>query len=562
MRSRIYSVITARIMVNRLFEDAEDLNIHSEIERLTSSPYPNIDLESEGNHWNVYKKATPRSVRGFIGEIYYDDMTDAPVDVMTPEARQFWDTHRWVAIAGFRNQEQKPCASFEDALNFVLAINTAKTTQPMAEAQETDPDDPSINIEKFARERSAPTEATFTDNGRSWRVRIVWDKPTGGLHFDYAGDKVPEKLQPTVEFFDLHHANDLKYPSFLKNGQFVGSYYASTLVGEHVHGDGLDLHGSVPVWQLSGDTMNMLIHWIKREVESRGYKLVDDEINGINLGTRYEGLDPDDPELYAHPERFTQQPSDEKIEGALRRILAPYYTRVSISKRPGMFSGRDITDSFIWTIHCNRDTPLPLSLVNRSLPGYKLDWRQEVKHWFEKWAAQSNLSLFKFKIYGRLRKDPTFQFETARMGPLKENDEDLTPEVFLRNYVDKQEVDRELTEALWQFHPYGVGYNVLLGPRGGFVSVSTYFPPEKDRFIERFRDFTLSWLKERKVMTVHAHKLTAWQVDKKHQKQYPRWSIMLALNSDWPPGQPSYVAPTVEVGQPGILPSGLDAPQS
>lgn len=554
--------MTALSIARRLLEADEDFDPVADIKRYTASKYPGIEVESAFHHWDVYK--TDRSGRHVIGSIYYDDMEDAPVEVMSPEARQFHEAHRWTAVPMTPRLEPTAHKTFEEALAAIVL--------PLQEGAEgvDDPDDPSVNIERFAAERNKPVAKYITNReGKEFKIRIVWDKPAGGTSYDSKGRVVHERLQPTVEFYDMTHADDPAYPTFKGKGQFISSYYASTLVDRRPQ-TGLSLYGGEPAWQIDWRTMDDLIAWIKQEVEGHGYKLKDDL-----FGKTYEGIDPDDPELYAHPERFDKQPSDEKIEGALRRMLAPYYTRVSISKRPGMFSGRALTqknipdhpgvvnrvpfeDSFIWTIHCHRDTPLPLSIANRNLPGYNLDWRQEVKRWFEKWAAHSNLSLLKFEIYGRLRKDPTFQFETARLGPLKENEEDLTPEDYVSHIVDTGEASSELAHDLWKFHPYGVGYNALLSYRGGFVSVQTYFPPEKDNFIMRFQDFVLNWVKEHKVMTVTHHKLTAWKME---GPPYPRWGIMLALNSDWPPDQAAYVPPSVEVGEPGVLPGGPDAPQ-
>lgn len=400
--------MTAQTIANHLLEaEPEDIDPGAELNRLTTSQHPGYEIEMEGNHWNVYKQW--RGSQHFIGEIYYTDMTDAPVEVMSPEALQFHDTHRWMSIAGFRDNEAQQCKTFDEAIQWIIAVNTVKTALPL---------------------------------GR----RVA------------------------------------------------------------------------------------------------------------------EAVDPDDPELYTHPDKFKEQPSYEKIESALRVMLAPYYTRISVNRRPGMFNtagsltrmSKPTTErfqnSFVWTIHCNRDTPLPLSIANRNLPGYNLDWRQEVKHWFQKWASRHNLSLLKFEIYGRLRKDPTFQFETISFGPLKEAlDPYAEPENYLPHYMDRQRevLEQKLMEDLWKWHPYGVGYNCVITPRVAMVIAQTYFPPEKDNFATRFRDFVLDWFTKNKVMAVHFSKLTAGGG---LEKDYPRWSVFLAVNTEWPPDQPAYVPPTVEPG--------------
>ena len=409
--------MTARTIANRLLEaEPDDLDASAEIKRLTTSRFPGYDIDVEGSYWNVYKQW--QGSQHFIGEIHYIDMNDAPVEIMSPEARAHHEAHRWVSIAGFRDNESQECKTFDQAVQWIIAVNIAKTARPLG--------------------------------------------------------------RPVAE-----------------------------------------------------------------------------------------AVDPDDPELYAHPEKFSQQPSDEKIEGALRRMLAPYYTRVTISKRPGMFANREMTqrnipdqpgvvnrlpfaDSFIWTIHCHRDTPLPLSLVNRALPGYDLDWRQEVKHWFEKWASKANLSLLKFEIYGRLRKDPTFQFETARLGPLKEN-EDPTPEQIIAHYTATTDWSHDLYADLWRFHPYGVGYEVLDIKRGAYIVAQTYFPPEKDSFALRFKEFVQNWFEQKRIFPVKFVKLYAF----KHARG-EQWSTIATINVPWadpdlpeytPPVEPGAGAP-VEVGQP------------
>lgn len=567
--------MTARILANRLLEADEDFNVFGEIERLTGSPYPNIELESEGNHWNVYKKnANPgpnMPPLGFIGEIYYDDMTDAP-----PEAHPQWDEFRWMSIAGFRESEMKPCRSFKEALDFIIAVNVAKTARPMGEAEELDPDDPSAYIEKFAQERSVPAETKFTSaNGRKWIVRIVWDEAAGGTSYDEEGNVVPHKPAPIVKFYDVTSGK----------AQFVSSYFAATLVDRQEH-TGLDLVGYEPVWKIDWRTMDLLIPWVKQEVESRGYKLVKDEADGISFGSQYEGLDPDDPELYTHPERYTQQPSDEKIEGELRRMLAPYYTRVSINKRPGLFASRELIqrnvpgepegsehripfkDGWVWTIHCNRDTPLPLP-PTRPYVGHRgpdpNSWRNQVESWFEKWAKDAGLYLFNFEIYGRLRKDPTFQFQTARIGPLKEAaDDDPSAEAMLAHYAATTDWTPDLYNALWSFHPYGVGYEVLDLKRAAYVVARTYFPPEKDDFAQRLRQFVQNWFEQKRIFPVKFVKLYSF----KHAQQtggYEQWSTIAAVNIPWPDtGLAEYDLPEIQASsvQHGKSPLPVDPPQT
>lgn len=542
--------MTGRIIANRLLEADEDFNVSGEIERLTSSPYPNIELESEGNHWNVYKKnLVLMPPLGFIGEIYYDDMTDAP-----PEAHKYWDEFRWMAIAGFREAESQPCRSFKEALDFIVAVNAVKTARPVGEAEEPDPDDPAAYIEKFAQERSVPVSMEiYNDRGRLFRVQIVWDEVAGGTTCDAKGNKVAPQPQPIVRFYDMTHAEDPHYAntSIKNTGQFVSSYFASTLM-ERPTG-GLDLMGHEPAWKIDARAMDKVRAWIKTEVEGRGYRLVGDEAGHINFDLRYEGLDPDDPKLYTHPERFDKQPSDEKIEGTLRRMLQPYYPTVHISKRPGLFQhvGRvSFKDSFVWTIHCNRDTPLPLPST-RPFVGHRgpdpNSWRKQVKHWFEEWAREFGLHLFRFEIYGRLRKDPTFQFQTARLGPLKESEDDPSPEAMLAHYAATTEWTTDLYNALWTFHPYGVGYEVLDLKRAAYVVARTYFPPEKDGFAQRLRRFVQDWFEQKRIFPVNFVKLYSFKHAQSTGLRLDQWSTIAAVNIPWPDtGLAEYDLPEIQ----------------
>jgi len=469
-------VVTPRIIANRLLENDEDFDVSGEIDRLTTSGHPGIEIEPEGKHWNVYKKSAtnlatwqtcPRRGSSFIGEITYDDMADMPKETMTPENIEYWNSHRWFASAGFRESERQMCKTFEEALQWIIAVNAAKTA-PVRESE--DPDDP--EAERYVRDLVYAKEKETTCCHTGYQV----SKGRGGTRIFCRKCGAQTHLQPKPH----------KYS---------------------------------------------------------------------------EALDPDDPELYVHPEKFTGQPAYEKMESDLRVMLRPYYPEMRINRRPAKFADffKGLRDYFTWTIHCNRESSLPLPKT-RPFIGHRghdpNNWRLQVESWFADWALRANVNIEKFEIHGRLRKDPTFQFNTHRPWrsfdltpnkPVKESEDDLTPEDYLTHVVKTEDASNELASALWKFHPYGVGYNPLLSYRGGFVSVQTYFPPEKDNFIMRFQDFVLNWVKEHKVMTVKHHKLTSWQMDR--DKNYPRWGVMLALNSDWPPDQPAYVPPSVEVGQ-------------
>jgi len=619
--------VRARTLANGLLEADEDFNVSAEFDRLTTSGYPGIEIESEGKHWNVYKKApgnlpglgTPGSY--FIGEITYDDMADMPKETMTPENIAYWDSHRWFAVAGFRDSERQMCASFTEAIQWIIAVNIAKTTPPITQKldkddlnnlysdvclelfntrdtgaisqadyealeqevtrrqkqlrrpqealiNESDPDDPSENIERFATERSAPVEMRFTNgNGRPFRVRLIFDKVAGGTSYDGEGNVVPHEPQPTVEFYDMTRAKENS--SFKDYGQYVSSYEAATLMDHEPH-VGLDLYGGEHLWIIDGDSTDKVLAWIKEQVESRGYKLVDDSPGDISFGKRYEALDPDDPEPYLHPERFTGQPGYERIESDLRVMLRPYYPEVRISRRPAKFAEvfKGLREYFTWTIHCKRELPLPLPKT-RPYVGHRghdpNSWRQQVENWFEDWAERSGFRLTHFETYGKLRKDPTFQFTTWRLPPtgisrrsgqpIKEAEDDMTPEQIMNDLLPKLDWNKDLEQDLWKFHPYGVTYTVVAAPNLAYVIANTYFPPTQKDFAGRLRDFVVDWLTQRRILVVKSSKLYTFKhvgaspSEQLHLERFPRWTAGVSVNSDWPPNVAADDAPSVEVRQ-------------
>lgn len=68
---------------------------------------------------------------------------------------------------------------------------------------------------------------------------------------------VHDREDPLVEFYDLTYANRR---GFGERGQFVSSYYASTLLAS---GGGIDLYGGEPAWQVSAEAMADVRAWVR-----------------------------------------------------------------------------------------------------------------------------------------------------------------------------------------------------------------------------------------------------------------------------------------------------------
>lgn len=119
-------------------------------------------------------------------------------------------------------------------------------------------DDP---IEGFDHETAEHGRMVLTVGARPWNVRMVFRGESFGLRdmLEHGED------DPMVEFFDRRHAR----PGHL--GQFVSSYYASTLTRRCEYNrdspplsqTGLNLHGGVPEWSVCAEDMANVMNWLE-----------------------------------------------------------------------------------------------------------------------------------------------------------------------------------------------------------------------------------------------------------------------------------------------------------
>jgi len=554
--------VQARLLAYRLLEADEDFDVRAELQRYTGTPHPGIEIESAYNHWAVFHVDSELGVtaRFHIGSIYYDDMEDAPVEVMTPEARKYHEAHRWTACPIANDPTTH--ATFDNALEAIIppAWKKRKKVGEGIDDPE-DPEDIEGTIERTAASSNQPIsmEIVSAGTGRPFRVKLVWDQPSAGRVFKDGKLAAPE-IQPVVEFYDLIYTDWMKFHH--AQGQFVSRYFAATLM-ERPTG-GLDLCGGEPVWQIDAESMGQVRAWIKQEAEKRGYRLKNDL-----FGMKYESLDPDDPELYTNPDKFSQQPKYEQMESDLRVMLGKIYDTVHIHREPSRWARifKGLPDYWKWTVHCKRETPLQLPKT-RPYVGHRgpdpNSWRAQAETWFEDWALRAGVSMRTFTIYGRLRKDPVFQFEThlpwkAGTGlmsgkPIRENEEDITPEQVVAHHVATSEWERELYQDLWKFHPYGIGYEVLDLNQRAYVVARTMFDPTKDGFIQRFGAFVKSWFEAKRIFPVKFVKLYTFEhADKRPGYSFKpltneEHSVIAAVNIPWPDSKlPEYAA--IEAGE-------------
>ena len=134
-------------IAKRLLEtdEDEDFDPLGEINRYMTSLIPGVEIVSAFNHWDVYYRAKPGdTLRYALGSIYYDDMTDAPLDDMTPESLQFYETHRWAAVPVKASVEASLHATFDEAV-------AALAADLIQQESVLDPDDPAPYLQALTR---------------------------------------------------------------------------------------------------------------------------------------------------------------------------------------------------------------------------------------------------------------------------------------------------------------------------------------------------------------------------------------------------------------------------
>jgi hypothetical protein len=91
----------------------------------------------------------------------------------------------------------------------------------------------------------------FVSNGIPFRALIIEQGDKFGLN----DCLVNRNSVPIVQFFDRRY-------NFSENGQFVSSYYISTLINRDKK-DALCLQGGVPDWNISAASMSLVVSWLE-----------------------------------------------------------------------------------------------------------------------------------------------------------------------------------------------------------------------------------------------------------------------------------------------------------
>lgn len=504
--------MTAHALARRILEADDDLDINSEVKRLTGTAHPGVEIEVVGNHWDVYRSPLGRRTREPLGSVHYNDPNDIP-----PEASPHWQEVSWGAFPLSPRIQGKFFKTFDEAVGFLASI------RDMAEAEEIDPEDipePDYDPAKEIERYTTPLELLVTNqpgghpySGRSFLAEITWP----------AGEDRYKKIQPLIHFYDQTYKND-DWPKGQPTG---GRYYAASIAG-HRKGVGLSLYNSEPAWFLDPQACDQVIDWINAEMTKRGYKL-----KGDWLDHHYESIDdPDNPELYTNPERHRTVSKRDAFAIALKEMLSQYYDQVDVTHKPNRYGfEKHLKDWTDWVIRCKRNTPLPLA--NRTTSWYvyrqQVDWRKELENWLSQAAQRHQLILRRFQIMGRVRQDPVFTFETYSW--LGESIDD--PDMLFGEITGKLGWDKDLQQDLWKFHPYGCGYSVSGGHSQGSVGVWTYFPAEeRDAFAERVKNFVVKWINDHRIMNLTSVQMTKWDQTREGGYHYNGFNIWLNIPFD------------------------------
>jgi hypothetical protein len=76
-------------------------------------------------------------------------------------------------------------------------------------------------------------------------------------------NKYSGKLPIMIEFYDSRYPFDKDKTNDKVLGQFIGRYYADTLLSNNKINTGLDLHGGIPEWSLDANTLHKFMDWIR-----------------------------------------------------------------------------------------------------------------------------------------------------------------------------------------------------------------------------------------------------------------------------------------------------------
>jgi len=131
-------------------------------------------------------------------------------------------------------------------------------------------------------------EVTSTITNITFRIKLVLRGERHGLR----DCLVHDQDDPLVEFFDSRYDNS-KFALGL--GQFISSYYLTTLLGlsqfgpgQHQRGLGLDLQGGVPDWRVDGRSMNQVLVWAIKTIAAKASATLDAGVKTAEAGLHEE----------------------------------------------------------------------------------------------------------------------------------------------------------------------------------------------------------------------------------------------------------------------------------
>lgn len=95
---------------------------------------------------------------------------------------------------------------------------------------------------------------TVVSHGIPFNVRLIKQGEKWGIDRCVTHDKI----DPLVEFYDA------RYTKITSLGQFISSYYLSTLIITKSCREGLNLHGGEPDWYIDKQGMTEVFEWLEK----------------------------------------------------------------------------------------------------------------------------------------------------------------------------------------------------------------------------------------------------------------------------------------------------------
>lgn len=165
-----------------------------------------------------------------------------------------WFNNSYACECGAEWDDQHCCGCDDECPECGAAISPHESAPAREQGSCGDADCPDC-----AREEQNPLERVGPFN-----VRMVFT----GDRYGRRDSLTHEGERPMIEFYDTRHPD----PDAPERGQFVSRYYLATLASDARRRGvdvGLDMHGGVPSWKLTGAELSAALMFAAEQVRNR-----------------------------------------------------------------------------------------------------------------------------------------------------------------------------------------------------------------------------------------------------------------------------------------------------